>query len=94
LAFCQAVPGGRLFAARIVFLLLFFAAPALLAQETNSCGGLHRRGDRITSYVTFAATADLTHVEVVFNLEDDNGGNLVLRESRRVGAKTYEVSDQ
>jgi hypothetical protein len=81
-----------LFAARIVFLLLFFAAPALLAQERNSCGGLHRRGDRITCYVTFAAAADLTHVEVVFNFEDGKGGNLVLRESRRVGAKTYEVS--
>lgn len=49
-------------------------------------------GDRLTCFVTFAAPVDLTHVEVAFNIQDANGGNLVLRESRRVGPKTYEVS--
>lgn len=88
-----------------IFLLCLFVLPGRIAQaqadhasvsaptqETDACGGQHKMGDRLTCYVTFAAAADLTHIEVVFNIEDSIGGNLVLRESRRVGPKTYEVS--
>jgi hypothetical protein len=49
-------------------------------------------GDGLTCYVTFTGSANLTSVAVEFSSREKDGGNCVLRESRRLNDRTYEVS--
>lgn len=68
-----------------------------------NCGGEHLWGDELHCYITFQGKAKFTHVEISFNLPDSQYAqknpeqpgqfiNFVLRDSRKVGRKTYEVS--
>jgi hypothetical protein len=59
-------------------------------EQQDSCGGKHTSTEQLTCYVTFQGISDLTRIEVEFNLQD--GGNCVLRESRKISARTYAVS--
>jgi hypothetical protein len=63
-----------------------------LKDEQSNCGGKHAVGDRLTCYVTFAGATDIEEVEVVFNRQEQGGGNLILRESRKLNGSTYEVT--
>ncbi len=65
----------------------------------SNCGGVHKVGESLTCYVTFARETDFTGLNIVFNLVGERKPgqrgaylNLVLRESRKVGPRTYAVS--
>src|SRR4029077_13928302 len=70
-------------------------------REENGRGGLHHPGDHLRCYVSFAGKTDFTKVEVVFNLPENpppkaRGAyiNFVLRDSRKIDERTYEVSGE
>jgi len=70
-------------------------------EHAHNCGGQHKPGDKLTCRVTFAGATDFASVQIDFNLQTEEDAaergasiiNLVLRESRKVGKGTYEVSD-
>ena len=75
--------------------------PQVDGHEQNGCGGLHHPGDHLRCYVTFAANTDFTKVELVFNLPENPDPkargkyiNFVLRDTRKVDERTYEVSGE
>lgn len=70
-------------------------------HEENGCSGLHHPGDHLRCYVSFAGETEFTKVEVVFNLPENPDPkargkyiNFVLRDSRKIGEGTYEVSGE
>jgi hypothetical protein len=61
-------------------------------EQQDTCGGKHTSTEQLTCYVTFHDISDLTGIEVEFNLQAQDGGNCVLRESRKISARTYAVN--
>lgn len=64
-----------------------------LPTQPSLCGGTHSFGDRITCYVRFASPTDFDKVEIEFNRQaPGGGGDIILRESRKLSQYTYEVT--
>jgi hypothetical protein len=68
------------------------AKPHVAAHRPNICGGKHLPGDALKCYVTFKGPTNLTMVSMSFNILNANAGNLVLSDTQRVTANTYEVT--
>jgi hypothetical protein len=68
------------------------AKPHVTAYHPNMCGGKHLPGDELKCYVTFKGPTNVTMVSMSFNILNANAGNLVLSDTRRVTADTYEVT--
>lgn len=72
---------------------------SLYGTKSDDCGGVHRPGDRITCYVTFASSTDFTDLQVQFNVPDDqkpraHGSylNFILGDTKKINPQTYAVS--
>lgn len=75
--------------------------PQVEGREENGCSGLHHPGDHLRCYVTFAGKTEFTNVSLSFNLPENPDPkargkyiNFVLRDSRKIDERTYEVSGE
>jgi len=66
---------------------------------SHDCGGVHRPGDLVTCYVTFAKSVDFIDLQVQFNLPNEDKPrqhgsyiNFVLTDAHKAGPRTYAVS--